>query len=98
MGKKKGRWSQYQENNQTVLEALKERAEEKTTYLGHHLGIWSPAKRKHGVNAMKALCAQCGEHVIVMPRHCHSKAHQQVPAMKGDLLFQLCCVEGTVVK
>ena len=98
-GKSKRQWnfSKYQAENQSVLESLKLRATDRCTPLGHELGIWSPAKRKHGQNAVKALCKKCGEQVILLPRHCHSREHHQVPAMKGDVLFQLCYQEGRLL-
>ena len=90
-------YSDYQRENEAVLATLKRRAIDRVDPLGHTLGLWSPAKRKHGISAMKALCVTCGEQVIIMPRHCHDKDHQCVPAMTGDVLFQLCYKEGRLV-
>ena len=99
MGKKHRQrtYSEYQQQNDAVVTTLKTRAQDRVSPLGHTLGVWSPAKRKHGVSAMKALCTRCGEQVIVIPRHCHSKEHPCVPAMSGDVLFQLCYQEGRLL-
>jgi len=81
-----------------VLMALQTRAVERCGPLGHTLGPWNPAKKKHGVHAMKAVCLQCGEPAFIMPYHCHSAPHPQVPAIKGDILFHLCYLEGSIAQ
>ena len=93
----RGTYSEYALRNESVVQALKLRATDRVKPLGHTLGLWSPAKRKHGVSAMKALCTTCGEQVVVMPQHCHNTVHLCVPAMSGDVLFQLCYREGRLV-
>ena len=98
VGKKRHRsYTAYQEQNESVLLSLKLRAIDRVEPLGHTLGLWSPAKRKHGVSALKSLCLTCGEQVIIIPQHCHDNVHLCVPAMSGDVLFQLCYREGRLL-
>ena len=93
----RNRWSAYQTQTRLTQIALQEQAVEKTGHLKHTLGLWSAAKRKkHGTDAMMALCTQCGKPVFIMPRHWHSLKLQQVPAMKGEALFELCYLDGVV--
>ena len=81
-----------------VLHALQQRAEERCQGLGHALGPWSPAKRKkHGTASQQALCQTCGEVVFVSPYLEYSRANPLVPAIKGEILFQLCYVEGRLL-
>lgn len=78
-----------------LVQVLQWRAEERCEGLGHLLGYWSHAKRKkHGVGSMQATCLKCGAVVFVSPYMVYSREHPQVPGIKGDLLFQLCHVEG----
>ncbi len=74
--------------DERTLSALQNRAIEKAGELGHLLGQWLPAKKKHGVGSMRVLCATCGMQVMIMPRHQHGKGI--VPAMKGEALFDKC--------
>jgi hypothetical protein len=71
-----------------TLTALQVRATERAEDLGHHLGQWMSAKRKHGPGSMRVLCRTCGMMVMIMPRHQHGKGI--VPAMKGEALFDKC--------
>lgn len=81
-----------------LVRMLQWRAEERCEGLGHKLGYWSPAKRKkHGVGSMQATCLKCGAVVFVAPYMVYSREYPQVPGIKGDLLFQLCHVEGDLL-
>ena len=73
-----------------TLALLKARAIHRCEPLGHDLGIWTFAKKKHGSHVQKAMCRKCGEMVFLLPVYAHSKEHPQVPAIKGDPLFELC--------
>lgn len=82
----------------TLVESLRYRAEERCAGLGHELGHWSQAKRKkHGVAAQQAICVHCGEMVFISPYMEFSRTNPQVPAIKGDILFQLCYKQGHVL-
>jgi hypothetical protein len=74
--------------DERTLVALQNRADTLADEKGHQLGIWYPAKRKHGANAMRVTCTQCGLGLTILPRYYHGRT--QVPAMKGDALFQEC--------
>lgn len=79
----------------TVLWALQNRATARTFDHGHLLGVWSPAKKKYGVGAMKCACSICGKEVIVAPMvhglvRSKSQGAMGVPAMKGEALFESC--------
>ena len=88
------RYKQYgphQTETRLIQMALQQRATDKAGLLQHELGLWNNAKqKKHGPDALQAFCTQCGAVVVVMPRHWQSLEHQQVPAMKGDALFNSC--------
>lgn len=94
--KKKRGWSQYQQENERTLAALQVRASTLCSDLGHMLGVWGPAKKKHGFHSMKCLCLNCGEQVVIIPRHYFDVKHPQVPALKGDILFQCCTINPVV--
>jgi len=82
-----------------LIKSLQYRAEERCDGLGHELGYWSHAKRKkHGSASMQAICVKCGEMVFVSPYLELSRQHPQVPAIKGDILFQLCYKQGTLLQ
>jgi hypothetical protein len=76
------------QTDERTLAALQTRANQLTEVRGHTLGLWHHAKKKHGENAMRVICTSCGLGLIIMPRHYHGRV--QVPAMKGDALFQDC--------
>ena len=73
-----------------TISLLKARAINRCEPLSHDFGMWTFAKKKHGNHAQKAMCTKCGEMVFVLPVYAHSKEHPQVPAIKGDPLFELC--------
>jgi hypothetical protein len=82
----------------SAIHSLQYRATERCSGLGHELGGWSPAKRKkHGVASQQAMCAKCGEMVFVSPYMEYTKEHPQVPAIKGDILFQPCYSQGRLM-
>ena len=97
MGKKrKQQWRAPQ--TASLLASLRFRAIERCTGLGHELGYWSAAKRKHhGINAEQAICVNCGEMVFVSPYMEFTPQNPQVPAIKGEALFQLCYKQGTML-
>jgi hypothetical protein len=74
--------------DERTLAALQTRANQLTGVRGHTLGLWHQAKRKHGEGSMRVICTSCGLGLIIMPRYYHGRV--QVPAMKGDALFQDC--------
>lgn len=76
-----------------VIGSLQGMANIKTTVLGHLVGQWQPAKKKHGVGAMRAWCLVCGADVFIMPRmeyQGENKVRVLVPGMKGEALFDKC--------
>jgi hypothetical protein len=84
-------------DTEALLASLQYRAEERCSGLGHALGYWSHAKRKkHGVASMQAICVHCGEMIFVSPYLEYTREHPHVPAIKGDMLFQLCYTHGHV--
>ena len=57
---------------------------------GHHLGVWSQAKRKCGPGAIKSLCIYCGQMAILAPQGMTGSSTDPTPAAFGDALFLLC--------
>ena len=55
---------------------------------GHHLGVWSKAKRKFGPGAVKSLCIYCGQLAVLAPQG--RPGGLTTPAAFGDALFLLC--------
>lgn len=97
MSKRKHR-AQRAPQTSDIVASLQYRAMERCGGLGHQLGPWTPAKRKtHGPASMKAMCDKCGEVVFVAPYTAVSRTLPQVPAIKGEILFQLCHVQGTLL-
>ncbi len=80
-----------------LVHTLQAKAQEKSDALGHELGLWQPAKKKHGAGAMKALCSKCGEVAFIMPYLCLSKEHPQVPGIKGPVLFEPCAIPAELL-
>ena len=75
-----------------TLTALYDTATLRTQEMGHTIGRWEPAKKKHGIGSMKCMCHQCGQGVVVIPYYWykHDNKEIRVPAMKGDALFFRC--------
>ena len=85
-------------DTEALLHSLQYRAEERCSGLGHELGYWSHAKRKkHGVASMQAICVNCGEMIFVSPYMEYTREHPRVPAIEGEILFQLCYKRGQLV-
>src|SRR3990167_1028178 len=76
-----------------IISALELTAIRRSAALGHRLGTWSRAKRKHGNGAIKGMCLLCGKHALLLP-HGYAKARNRAakdtPGMRGDALFYAC--------
>lgn len=98
MSKHKNSNKRREPDTARVLQSLQLRAEERCGSLGHELSYWSHAKRKkHGAASMQAICTKCGEMVFVSPYMEFTRANPLVPAIKGDILFQLCYKQGHLI-
>lgn len=77
---------------ETVLDILQLRAEERAEALGHFTSHWSVAKKRFGKNAKRAVCLNCGKHVVVTPYGNPEgpKLARNVPCMLGDVVFEKC--------
>ena len=79
-------------NTQTerTLALLQTRAMILTRVKGHLLGMWTPAKKKYGVGAMRTLCLHCGMGLMILPRMPYKRG--ELPAIQGEVLFDRCTV------
>ena len=75
---------------QPLLKVLEERAVERCLEGGHKLTFFTAAKKKFGKSVQRAWCERCGEAVMLLPFHEHSKEHRQIPAISGEILFNKC--------
>lgn len=83
---------------EVLVSALQRRAITLTQDKQHTLGIWAPAKKRHGTGAMKALCRDCGAMVIVTPQMTGVLGgHKTAPGIKGDALFEMCSLQGELM-
>lgn len=94
--KQAAKFRSWQEQMALTLPALQTRAMDVAEGKGHLLGQWYAAKKKHGIGAQRTICVSCGLGVTILPRMWWGK--MEVPAMRGDALFQPCAVDGEVVK
>ncbi len=90
--------SSHQQEQGLILIALKDRALDLSGLLGHILGPWTAAKKKHGAGALRCDCQICGASVIVSPKlpYQQNKGDPYHPGMKGEALFDPCLPLETV--